>query len=117
MPFDVEASVRLDRAANAWSRPGQLADGVEYVDYEFQAVRGRRYSVHVYSTAEDFHPTIDVGQLGSGAHATLVPNVAEGEHAADATEFVADSAGVYVLRVGATDASSGSFNIVVSEVR
>jgi hypothetical protein len=113
----VAARIPLEQDANAWTIQGELSQEAagDYEDIEFQAVRGRRYSVRVLSNG--FAPILDVGVV-DGARLTEVSFYgADPERASNAAEFVADRRGRYILRVSAPALSSGRFDVIITEVR
>ncbi len=114
-PFIVGSLEQFARNANAWMRPGELTADADHVDFEFQAARGKTYSVRAIST--DFTPVVDVGLLGrDGATEVDYYDGPTSERESGAVEFRADNRGRYVLRVSASALATGSFNLIVSEL-
>ncbi|MEQ1618268.1 MAG: PPC domain-containing protein [Terricaulis sp.] len=114
-PFVVGAMERIARNANAWMRPGALTAEADHVDFEFQAARGKSYSVRAISN--DFRPVVDVGFLGrEGATEVDYYDGPSSERESNAVEFRADNRGRYVVRVSASALATGSFDLIVSEL-
>lgn len=116
-PFVVGSMEPIARNANAWMRHGELtaeANG-DHVDFEFQAARGKSYSVRAISN--DFLPVVDVGLMGrQGATEVDFYDGPTSEREPNVVEFRAENRGRYVLRVSASSLANGSFDLIVSEV-
>ncbi len=116
-PFVVGSMERIERNANAWMRHGALtaeANG-DHVDFEFQAARGKSYSVRAISN--DFLPVVDVGLMGrEGATEVDFYDGPASEREPNVVEFRADNRGRYVLRVSASSLANGSFDLIVNEI-
>jgi hypothetical protein len=97
---------------------GQISGegGPRYVDFEFEAARGRRYNVRAIST--EFIPIVDIGTQSDGQ---LSPvdffDPAATDRVQNRAEFTADRRGRYVVRVSAPALSSGQFDLIVTEAR
>lgn len=116
-PFVVGSLVPIARNANAWTRQGELTQdaGGDHVDFEFQAARGKSYSVRAISN--DFLPVIDVGLMGrQGVTEVDFYDGPTSSREANTVEFRADNRGRYILRVSANAMASGAFELIVSEL-
>jgi hypothetical protein len=116
-PFVVGPRVQIARNANAWMRHGELTSdpGGDHVDFEFQAARGKRYSVRAISN--DFAPVVDVGLMGrQGATEVDFYDGPTSQRESNAVEFRAENRGRYILRVSASALANGNFELIVSEL-
>lgn len=116
-PFVVGALVPIARNANAWMRHGELTPdpAADHVDFEFQAARGKSYSVRAVSN--DFIPVVDVGLMGArGVTEVDFYDGPASERESNVVEFRADNRGRYVLRVSASAMANGNFDLIVSEL-
>lgn len=102
---------------SAWMQEGDIAADAErnYVDFEFEAARGRSYTVRAIAT--DFVPIIDVGQPQSDGSLREVDFYGVTERASETASFSAERRGRYVVRVTAPALTGGHFSLLISEVR
>jgi hypothetical protein len=97
---------------------GQISGegGPRYVDFEFEATRGRHYSVRAIST--EFIPIVDIGtQSGGQLSPVNFFDPAATDREQNRAEFTAERRGRYVVRVSAPALSSGQFDLIVTEAR
>lgn len=113
----VTASVPVAPRANSWVLQGEFTSEGEanFTDFQFEAVRGRRYSVRAISN--DFTPIVDIGIADDSGQLREVSFFGSSDRAMNTAEFSAEQRGRYIVRVSAPALSSGHFDLIVNEVR